>query len=251
MAWAVGGTVFAATMMVLLGALHVLQGISLLAKDNVFVIQSSNNYTYAINRTGWGWVHIIGGGLVVLTGAALFTSATWAKIVGIGLVVLSAVANFLFLPFYPVWSIVLIGIDVFAIWALATALSESRRMQQAAEAITSGEAVAYDRAYAEQRWAATNPEAGYRSTDAEAARRASDMATPSTGARHAMSEEEQRAMSGTRAGGTQQTPGTGQGGTGQPGGYQEPGMPPPGTYGGEPMGGAQQPRPPMPPGDAT
>ncbi len=44
----------------------------------------------------------------------------WARIVGLFLVALSLIAQFLFLPYQPVWSFVMMAIDVFVIWALAT-----------------------------------------------------------------------------------------------------------------------------------
>jgi hypothetical protein len=32
---------------------------------------------------------------------------------------LSAIANFLFIPYYPLWSLLMIALAVFVIWALA------------------------------------------------------------------------------------------------------------------------------------
>jgi hypothetical protein len=40
-------------------------------------------------------------------------------VVGITLAVLSAITNFLFIPYYPVWSLLIIAVDVLVIWALA------------------------------------------------------------------------------------------------------------------------------------
>jgi hypothetical protein len=49
-----------------------------------------------------------------------------ARIVGIGVAALSAVANFLFIPHYPFWSLAIIGLDIFVIWALAAHGDEVR-----------------------------------------------------------------------------------------------------------------------------
>ena len=57
---------------------------------------------------------------MALAGFFLFSGAGWARAVGIVLAVLSAIANFFFLPYYPIWSLVIIALDVFVIWALAT-----------------------------------------------------------------------------------------------------------------------------------
>jgi hypothetical protein len=218
--WAVGGTIFGATMMVVIGTFQILMGISAIADDNVFVTRN-NGYTYNVDLTGWGWIHLILGGLIVITGFGIFTGYTWAKVAGIVLTVLSAVDNFLFLPYYPIWSLVLVALDVFVIWALSYSLRMERDVENA---LMAQGAAGYAEAQAGQRWA-TNPSAGYRPADPEAAGRASDMATPS-GARHAAepttaAEQEHAGMprGGTQGGGTQ--------GGGMQGGEQQ--QRPPGT----------------------
>jgi hypothetical protein len=57
--------------------------------------------------------------IVLLAGIALLGGALWARIVGIAMAALIAIANFLWLPYYPVWAIVLIALNVVVIWALA------------------------------------------------------------------------------------------------------------------------------------
>jgi hypothetical protein len=52
-------------------------------------------------------------------GWGLLTGKTWARVVAIVLALLSAVANFLFIPYYPFWSLLIITLDVFVIWAVA------------------------------------------------------------------------------------------------------------------------------------
>ncbi|MFC9947829.1 DUF7144 family membrane protein [Streptomyces pratensis] len=111
-----GWTVFAAVMMIFGGAMAIFEGIAAIAKDDLFV--TTRNYVFQFSLTGWGWVHLILGIVVVLAGCALFSGALWARAVGVLLAGLLAVANFLWLPYYPFWSIVLIAINVFVIWAL-------------------------------------------------------------------------------------------------------------------------------------
>ncbi|MFD0747026.1 hypothetical protein ACFQ1L_38300 [Phytohabitans flavus] len=64
--WAVGGLVFAATMMILLGIWEIFVGIAAIVNDNFFVV--GPNYTYNLNTTAWGWAHLVLGALVVLAG---------------------------------------------------------------------------------------------------------------------------------------------------------------------------------------
>ncbi|NBM20081.1 hypothetical protein GUY61_31930 [Streptomyces sp. GC420] len=121
--WALGWTAAAAALMVFGGVMAIFEGIAAIAEDDVFV--TTPNFTYAFSLAGWGWVHLILGVVVLLAGAALFTGATWARVVGVALAGLSMLANFLWLPYAPVWAIVLIVIDGFIIWALCSPREEA------------------------------------------------------------------------------------------------------------------------------
>ncbi len=116
--WAVGGTVFAAVMMIIIGVFQVLAGVTAVVKDKFFA--STPNYLINWNVTGWGWVHIGIGVVVLLAGWFLLSGSVWARAVGIAMVSLSAIGNFLFIPYYPFWSILIIALDVFVIWSLAS-----------------------------------------------------------------------------------------------------------------------------------
>ncbi|MFD6529695.1 hypothetical protein [Streptomyces sp. NPDC060184] len=111
-----GWTAFAGVLMIFGGAMAIFEGIAAIAKDDVFV--TTRNYIFQWDLTGWGWIHLILGIVIVLAGCALFTGALWARLVGVVLAGLGAVANFLWLPYYPFWSIILIAINIFVIWAL-------------------------------------------------------------------------------------------------------------------------------------
>lgn len=113
-----GWTVFAAVMMIFGGILAVFQGIAAIAEDDIIV--KTRNYSFAFNTTGWGWIHLILGVVVLLAGLALFSGAVWARIIGVLLAGLSMIANFIWLPAYPLWAIVVIAIDIAVIWALCT-----------------------------------------------------------------------------------------------------------------------------------
>ena len=53
-----------------------------------------------------------------MTGWALFTVSVWAAVTAIVLAGLSAIVNFFFIPYYPWWSLLIIGLDVWVIWSL-------------------------------------------------------------------------------------------------------------------------------------
>ena len=114
--WVAGGVMFAAVMMVLIGSFEVIAGLTAIFDDEFFVVGA--NYTFELDTTAWGWIHLLLGILLIATGFAIATGQAWARSVGIGFAVLSMIANFAFVPYYPVWSLLIIVIDVFVIWAL-------------------------------------------------------------------------------------------------------------------------------------
>jgi len=122
---ATGGMLFGAIIMMLGGLFQFFQGIAAIAKDDIFL--STPNYVFKFDTTAWGWIHLILGIIVALVGFMVLTGATWARAVGIGLVALQAFANFFFLPYFPLWALIVIALDVFVIWALAVAPGRAER----------------------------------------------------------------------------------------------------------------------------
>ncbi len=115
---ATGFTVLAATLMVISGLWSFFMGLAAIIKNQFFV--TLPNYSFRIDITSWGWIHLAVGALVFIAGVCLILGQLWARVVGVVLALISAVANFLFIPYYPVWSLIVIAIDVFIIWALMT-----------------------------------------------------------------------------------------------------------------------------------
>jgi hypothetical protein len=113
------GLIFAGTIMILNGVFQFFQGIAGVARDDVYV--TVPKYTFKFDVTTWGWIHLIVGLIVAITGIFVLKSAPWARGVGIGLVAFSAFTNFLFLPYVPLWAVTIIALDVFIIWALVNA----------------------------------------------------------------------------------------------------------------------------------
>ncbi|QHE70913.1 DUF7144 family membrane protein [Rhodococcus sp. WAY2] len=116
--FAAGTSMAAAVIMVTVGIIQFFQGIAAVAEDEVFV--SGINYVYKFDLTTWGWIHIILGVIVAIVGLALFTGAGWARVSAIIVAAVSILANFLWLPYYPGWSLLIIALDVVIIWAVST-----------------------------------------------------------------------------------------------------------------------------------
>lgn len=112
---AVGITLFASVLMIMTGIMQALQGLVALVDDTFFVV--GKEYMFKFDVTSWGWAHLIFGVVVALAGFALLTGATWARVVVIILASVAIVLNFVWMPYYPVWSITLLALNVAIIWA--------------------------------------------------------------------------------------------------------------------------------------
>jgi hypothetical protein len=111
-----GFTVFAASMLILVGVWNVLEGLAAIIKKEFFVVTA--NYLFKFDVTAWGWINLVLGILLILAGGGIFAGAVWARTVGIIVAGLAAIASFMWLPYYPVWAILIIAVCVLSIWAL-------------------------------------------------------------------------------------------------------------------------------------
>jgi hypothetical protein len=114
---AVGVTFYAGLMMIMGGIFQVIQGLTALFGNGFFAVP--HDYAFTVDENVWGWVHLVLGLLVAAAGVYLFVGKLWARLVGIAAAVLGVIANFLFIPYYPIWSILIIIFDLVAIWVLA------------------------------------------------------------------------------------------------------------------------------------
>ncbi|MGW4719830.1 DUF7144 family membrane protein [Nocardia sp. NPDC004260] len=115
---AAGTSIAAAIILTTVGFLQLFQGISAVAEDELFV--QGQQYTFEFDFTAWGWLHVVLGVVMIVVGIALMTGAIWARVSAIVIAALSIIANFLWLPYYPAWSILIIALDVVVIWAVTT-----------------------------------------------------------------------------------------------------------------------------------
>lgn len=116
--WAVGLELFAAVMLIVIGVFHAVAGIVALVENEFFVVGAK--WVFEFDVTAWGWIHLLIGIVVAVSGVGVLTGNAAARTVGVVVAAISAVANFLWLPYYPIWSVVMIAIDVAVIWALTT-----------------------------------------------------------------------------------------------------------------------------------
>ena len=114
-AWS-GWVVFAAIMLILVGGFTFIDGLVALFNAGYY----GAHYTLlAGNLQAWGWWNLIVGAVLIATGFGLFTGSLWARIAGIVVAALNALAQLTIIAIFPFWALVIIGIDVIVIYALA------------------------------------------------------------------------------------------------------------------------------------
>jgi hypothetical protein len=114
--WAIGWTLFAATMMVMLGIWWFFAGLVAIIDDDFYVV--TQEWVFKFSTTTWGWIHLVVGVIVLISGFGLFSGNVWARAVGVIIAVLAALVAFAWLPWYPVWAIIFLAVSVAVIWAL-------------------------------------------------------------------------------------------------------------------------------------
>lgn len=125
-AW-VGWIFFAGIIMVIAGTFEAIAGLVALFNREYFFVPAEE-LVVRVSYTSWGLVHLIFGAVVVLAGFGVMTGKTWARIVGIVLAGLSAILHIAFLAAHPVWSVIVIALDVIVIYAICV---HGKEMQNA------------------------------------------------------------------------------------------------------------------------
>lgn len=113
-----GWVVFASYMMILIGFFQSIVGLTAIFKDAFYVALPSANTLVTVNVNTWGWVHLLLSIMIIFAGYAVMEGKVWGRTVGVLLALGSAVANLAFIPYYPIWSIIIIAVNVVVIYAL-------------------------------------------------------------------------------------------------------------------------------------
>ncbi len=114
--WAAGYAAFAAIMLLLAGGFHFMAGLAGILEDEFYV--ATPNWLLQLDSTTWGWIHLIGGILVILAGLSILKGHMYGRIIGVTVAGISALANFAWLPYREFWGAVIIFLDIAVIWAL-------------------------------------------------------------------------------------------------------------------------------------
>ena len=109
-------TSFAAVLVLIVGAFHVVQGLAALLGNEYF--ESPKGYFVSSDMVStWAWAHLLLGIAAVAAGWFLRQRAMWARGVAVMVVTLSMFVSFMWIPIYPVASILIIALDIWVMWA--------------------------------------------------------------------------------------------------------------------------------------
>jgi len=114
----VGWIIFAAIMLAIGGTLNAIYGLIAIVNDTWVGFNPVTNNALVLDVTAWGWIHLLLGILAFVSGLGLMTGNVLARTFGVIVASLGLIANFLWLPAYPIWSLIIITIDALVIWAL-------------------------------------------------------------------------------------------------------------------------------------
>lgn len=117
-----GWTVFAGMLLLIVGSLNALYGLAAVLNDQI-VLVGGEGVIWA-DVSVWGWVHLVLGSVVALTGIMLFTGSPTARVLAIVFVTINAVAQIVWFPAAPLWAFLIIVLDVTIIYQLTARWEE-------------------------------------------------------------------------------------------------------------------------------
>lgn len=116
--WAMGWAGFAGSILFIVGFFQMIAGLVAIFNSSFYV--TVNSWLFQFDTTVWGWIHLILGVVLAVSGYGIFTGNVAARTVGVIVALISCVAAFMWLPYYPVWALLIIALDVAVVWALTT-----------------------------------------------------------------------------------------------------------------------------------
>ncbi len=126
-AWA-GWVTFGGVMLIMIGLFQIVQGIVALVQDEYYLV-TQTGLVVNMDYTAWGWTHLVLGIIAGLTGIGLLAGNTLARVVGVVIAAVSALVNMLFIPAYPVWSLIVIILDIVVLYALIVHGEEAKELR--------------------------------------------------------------------------------------------------------------------------
>jgi hypothetical protein len=113
---------FAGIMLALIGFMDILQGVTALFNDEYFAVRGGD--LLVLDFTAWGWITLIWGVALIAAGLGLLSGRGGARIFALVVVFINMLVQIGFLAAYPIWSTIIIALDVFVLYALTARWDE-------------------------------------------------------------------------------------------------------------------------------
>jgi hypothetical protein len=123
-AWT-GWVVFASIVLAVVGGVNIIQGVVALDNDDYF-LAGNGDQLLVFDFTVWGVILLAWGVAQVASGLGLNSGHGWARVLAIIVACISILLQMLFLSAYPIWSAIIIALDVIVIYALTARWAEAR-----------------------------------------------------------------------------------------------------------------------------
>ena len=111
-----GWTVFAGIVLFIVGSMDALWGLAAILNNDIVIV--GGHGAIIADITTWGWVHLILGSIMALTGLGLFAGSGGARWAAVFFVAVNAIAQIVWFPTAPLWAFLMILLDVTIIYQL-------------------------------------------------------------------------------------------------------------------------------------
>jgi hypothetical protein len=111
-----GWIAFAVVVLLLQGMFGLIIGFVALFQEDVYA--ATERSIWVLDMSSWGWVHILSGLFAVIAGASLAKGYMFGRVIAVIVAMIAAIVNMAFVPIYPLWSLMMVAIAFFVIWAV-------------------------------------------------------------------------------------------------------------------------------------
>jgi hypothetical protein len=122
-----GWAAFAGVVMFIVGSLDALWGLGAILNDDIVVVGGQGALIADI--TTWGWIHLLLGSAVALTGVGLLMGSTISRWMAVIIVAIHAISQIVWFPAAPLWAFLIIILDVTIIYQLTARWDQQARWE--------------------------------------------------------------------------------------------------------------------------
>lgn len=116
---------FAGIVLFIVGLINVIQGLAALIKHTVYVLPNSG-LLVSTSYTTWGWVLVVWGIIMATAAYGLFSGSEVARWFAVIVVAINLLGQFAWFPAYPLWSLIVIALDIAVLFALTARWDEAQ-----------------------------------------------------------------------------------------------------------------------------